>query len=78
VAGKDSLVTRCLFRQTEDGKRSNEHVFRQAFKTRFSAAPSLTFSWRSPTGELEVTQRPISQFDITLNAVCRECNQGWL
>lgn len=41
-------------------------------------APGLTFSWHAQGGELEVVQRPVSQFDMTLNAVCRECNQGWL
>ena len=71
-------MTRCLFCQTTDGKRSNEHVFRRAFKERFSLAPGLTFSWETQTGELEIVKRPVSQFDMTLNAVCRDCNQGWL
>lgn len=72
------VMHRCLFCRTESGKRSNEHVFREAFKSRFPATPGLTFSWRSPVGEFERVERPISQFDMTLNAICRECNQGWL
>jgi hypothetical protein len=76
---EDRVMTRCLFCQTTDGKRSNEHVFRKAFKERFSLAPGLTFSWHTQTAdELEIFQRPVSQFDMTLNAVCRDCNQGWL
>lgn len=75
---ENSSMSRCLFCQTTSGKRSNEHVFREAFKTRFPAPQGLTFSWRSAAGELEFHERPISQFDIVLNAVCRECNQGWL
>lgn len=71
-------MTRCLFCQTTDGKRSNEHVFRRAFKERFPLAPGLTFSWQTQAGELEIVKRPVSQFDMTLNAVCRDCNQGWL
>jgi len=71
-------MPRCLFCRTTDGKRSNEHVFRKAFKERFPLAPGLTFSWRTHAGELEIVQRPVSQFDMTLNAVCRDCNQGWL
>jgi hypothetical protein len=71
-------VTRCLFCRSASGKRSKEHVFRDAFKAKFPAPQGLTFSWRSPRGELEFHERPISQFDITLNAVCRDCNQGWL
>lgn len=72
------MTTRCLFCQTADGKRSNEHVFRRAFKERFPLVPGLTFASQTQAGELEVEQRPISQFDMTLNAVCRTCNQGWL
>jgi hypothetical protein len=75
---EDLTMSRCLFCQTSSGKRSKEHVFRDAFKTRFPAPQGLTFSWRSASGNLEFHDRPISQFDITLNAVCRECNQGWL
>lgn len=71
-------MPRCLFCQTTDSKRSNEHVFRKAFKERFPLAPGLTFAWHTQAGELETVQRPVSQFDMTLNAVCRDCNQGWL
>lgn len=75
---ENPIVSRCLFCQTASGKRSKEHVFRAAFKARFPAPQGLTFSWRSTAGELELHERPISQFDITINTVCRECNQGWL
>lgn len=78
VTDETPIVSRCLFCQTTSGKRSNEHVFRDAFKTRFPAPDGLTFSWRTGAGELEFHERPISQFDMTINAVCRECNQGWL
>lgn len=71
-------MTRCLFCETKSGKRSNEHVFRDAFRTRFPLVPGLSFSWRMPDGNLEIVERPVSQFDMTVNAVCRECNQGWL
>lgn len=75
---ENPIVSRCLFCRTARGKRSKEHVFRASFKERFPAPKGLTFSWRSTEGEMELHERPISQFDITINAVCRECNQGWL
>ncbi len=46
-------------------------------RQRVSPVPGLTFSHLTASG-LEVVARPISQFDMTVNHVCRECNQGWL
>lgn len=68
---------RCLFCFTTTGKRSREHVFRKAFKKTISSSRGLSFSNLSSAGR-EQLQRPISQFDMTVNEVCRECNQGWL
>jgi hypothetical protein len=68
---------RCLFCGSTTAKRSKEHVLRRAFKDSLPSAPGLTFSHRTRDG-LEVVNRPISQFDMTINNVCRDCNQGWL
>lgn len=50
---------------------------RRAFKKQIDPARSLSFSYLSG-GVVELAQRPISQFDMTVNEVCSECNQGWL
>lgn len=68
---------RCLFCRTTSGKRSREHVLRKSFKDKFPRVPSLSFSYMSSSGT-ELIERPITQFDMTVNNVCRECNQGWL
>jgi hypothetical protein len=52
-------------------------VFRRSFKTKYLPAPSLSFAYTN-SSEVTVEHRPISQFDLTVNDVCRECNQGWL
>ena len=69
--------SRCLFCGSETGKRSREHVLRKDFKKRFPSAKGLTFTYIRPEG-FETVERPIGQFDITVNHVCRECNSGWL
>lgn len=68
---------RCLFCETTVDKRTGEHVWKRSLRTRFPPVPSLTF-WESGTAGEFVETRPISQFDIKLNAVCATCNAGWL
>jgi hypothetical protein len=69
---------RCIFCGDANGKRSKEHWLRKAFANQLPGVRSLTYS-HFCNGELEVTApRPHSQFEITLNIVCRSCNQGWL
>ncbi len=77
TANSTGTQPRCLFCTSKSGKRSREHVLRKEFKKHFPSAPSLTFSHVTPRGD-EVVERPISQFDITVNHVCRDCNSGWL
>lgn len=70
---------RCLFCATTDGKRTREHIWKSSLRGRFPTVESLTF-WQTGT-ELTgaiVTIRPVSQFDMTLNAICSACNAGWL
>ena len=72
-------VSRCLFCGTTAGKRTREHIWRNSLRSRFQKVESLTF-WNRvglDTDEL-VHTRPISQFDMTVNAVCSDCNSGWL
>lgn len=77
IGQEPSGKPRCLFCGSMAGKRSREHVLRRAFKTKIAPAPALAFSHLSGS-KLELSERPISQFDMTVNEVCRECNQGWL
>lgn len=72
-----AIRSRCVFCESGSGQRSKEHVFRRDFKKSFPEASRIAFSHLSE-GELELVERPISQFDMTLNRVCRDCNQGWL
>lgn len=78
---EDSLVEmskpRCLFCASTTAKRSREHVLRRSFKQKFASVSSLTFA-RQVDAEIELAERPITQFDLTVNDVCRDCNQGWL
>lgn len=69
--------SKCLFCDTKDGKRTREHVWRRTLRSRFPASSSLSF-WQQSDATNSTTERPISQFDITLNAVCSDCNAGWL
>lgn len=70
---------RCLFCGTTSGKRTREHVWRNALREQFPPASSLTFWESSASLSREFVQtRPISQFDMTLNGVCSDCNSGWL
>jgi hypothetical protein len=68
---------RCLFCGCVDGKRSKEHVLRRSFGKVFPKASELSFSAEA-AGSLALHKQPMSQFDLVLNAVCRDCNQGWL
>lgn len=76
---EDKSHARCLFCQTTTGKRTREHVWRRALRTQFRPVSSLTF-WESSAAKSRefVETRPITQFDITLNDVCSNCNSGWL
>lgn len=69
--------SRCLFCGSTTDKRSREHVLRKEFKKKYPASRGLTFTHVRPNG-YETIERPISQFDITVNHVCRTCNSGWL
>jgi hypothetical protein len=77
TTSSSAVKLRCLFCTSTAGKRSKEHLLRRDFKKSFPEAPGLAFSHLT-RDDLELVQRPISQFDMTLNRVCRECNQGWL
>jgi len=68
---------RCLFCGTSSGKRTKEHVWKRSLRERFPAVESLTF-WEQTEVNTNISTRPISQFDITVNAVCAACNAGWL
>lgn len=68
---------RCLFCGSTTAKRSREHVLRRAFKQKFTSVSSLTFARQVDSG-VDLLEVPITQFDLTINEVCRECNQGWL
>ena len=71
--------SRCLFCCTTSGKRTREHVWRNALREQFPPASSLTFWESSSSLSREFVQtRPISQFDMALNGVCSDCNSGWL
>ena len=72
-----ALQSRCVFCNTREGKRTREHVWRRALRQRFAPASGLTF-WQHSVDAATVQTRPISQFDITVNAVCSNCNAGWL
>jgi len=76
-AGEPAKTPRCLFCGSTSAKRSREHVLRKAFKSKFPSAPSLSFARQWGSG-VEVTEVPITQFDLIVKDVCRECNQGWL
>lgn len=67
----------CLFCGRQ-GSRSREHILRAKFKDYFPSEPGLVIMQPQADGSLDVEQRPMSQFDVMLNAVCRECNEGWL
>lgn len=74
---EDSETKGCLFCGRE-GDRSKEHLLRQQFKEYFPSEPGLVVLQPQPDGSIDFEQRPISQFDLQLNAICRACNQGWL
>jgi hypothetical protein len=59
------------------GKRSKEHFLRRSFGKVFPKAGELSFSAET-AGSLALRKRPMSELDLALNAVCRDCNQGWL
>lgn len=76
-AAEPAKAPRCLFCGSTSAKRSREHVLRKAFKSKFPSAPGLSFARQWGSG-VEVTSVPITQFDLIVKEVCRECNQGWL
>lgn len=68
----------CVFCGSYGGGRSKEHLFRRKFKDEFPWEREIAIMQPSSEGFTHTELRPISQFDITLNSVCRQCNQGWL
>jgi hypothetical protein len=70
--------SRCRFCQTTEGKRSKEHVLRKSYKERIWTHPSSFYTY-SENGEIK-TSRKInkSAFEMEVNEVCAECNNGWL
>ena len=68
----------CVFCGSYGGGRSKEHLFRRKFKDDFPWEREIAIMQPSSDGHTHTELRPISQFDITLNSVCRQCNQGWL
>lgn len=77
MSNSSAPQSRCLFCTTLTGKRTREHIWRRSLRQRFTSAKSLTF-WDTYHGMRPVSTRPISQFDMVLNAVCTDCNSGWL
>lgn len=71
--GAGTPKLRCLFCGSTTAKRSREHVLRRSFKRKFEAVPSLTFA-RQTGAEINVVEMPITQFDLTVREVCRNCN----
>lgn len=69
--------TGCLF-CGQVGDRSREHILRKDFKKFFPSKPGLRILQPHPDGSLRTEDRPIDQFDVMINAVCRSCNGGWL
>lgn len=67
----------CLFCGDPGRKRTKEHVWRRALRDRFPEIRSLSF-WQQTDADSNVQSRPISAFDMTVNAVCSDCNSGWL
>lgn len=68
----------CIFCGSYGGGRSKEHIFRRKFKDYFPWERELAVMQMDSDGSVITELRPISQFDMTLNLVCRRCNQGWL
>jgi hypothetical protein len=70
--------SRCRFCQTTTGKRSKEHVLRRSYKDRIWTHPSSFYTY-AENGELE-TSRKVNKtaFEMEVNEVCEECNNGWL
>jgi hypothetical protein len=70
-------VSGCLFCGSA-GERSKEHILRKQFKDFFPYRNEILVMQPRPSGVIDTETRPVSQFDLQLNAVCRACNQGWL
>jgi hypothetical protein len=70
-------MSECLFCGST-GSRSKEHWMRRQFKNFFHVSEGLVVHEMKSGGKVVSSTRPISQFDLMLNAVCRSCNQGWL
>lgn len=72
------LKSRCRFCQTTDGKRSNEHVLRRKFKKLLWTFPDTMYTYVE-NGMMQTSRKvPASAFDVRVNEVCKECNEGWL
>lgn len=72
---------RCIFCDRSDVSRSKEHVLRKKFQDLIPSQTegSFTRDWGDFKDRgVERWTVPKSNFDMTINEVCRHCNQGWL
>lgn len=67
----------CLFCGMSGSKRTAEHVLRKAWRDEFRVSSNRTF-WSATASHETVQRRPITQFDMVVNAICARCNNGWL
>lgn len=77
-------VWACAFCGRSEVQRSKEHVLRRWFEGRIETVADyvtdIEFFEGAADDAVSRTVRPIpkSAFDMPINEVCRECNQGWL
>jgi hypothetical protein len=78
LAPSAAARSRCRFCQTTTGKRSKEHVLRKSYAGRIWTHPSSFYTY-AVNGELQTSRRVNkSAFEMEVNEVCEECNNGWL
>jgi hypothetical protein len=67
----------CAFCDASDAKISNEHAWPNWIRALFPPTPTTVVGTRPPKKPITFTPRP-DNMGVTVNAVCRPCNEGWM
>jgi hypothetical protein len=76
VLGKPK-VNACVFCGSTSSKLTKEHWMKREYGDKLQKQSSLTMR-HEHDGMTSTHTSPISEFDIQLRVVCRQCNAGWL
>ncbi len=74
--GVPSAARSCVF-CGRTGDMSKEHLLRRKFIDLYEPPRDLRYIRQDPLGK-DFRRMPVSQFQVTINDVCRACNGGWL